>query len=1367
MFRILLPLLIVFCSLPLLAQDPPKVEMIERRNSAGQLVERYKTVDGKREGKYESWHDNGKQAQVGEYEDGQQTGEWVSYHENGDVSFKRSYTRGEINGVAVSYYKSGAKRIEGTFAEGYAEGPWTEYYENGKVSTQGEAYTSWHNELYGPKKTGPWKWYHENGVLSLEGSYEQDILTGHAISYYNNGNKRIECDFIDGYAKGEWIEYYASGQVSARGEAYTSWHNQLYGAKKTGPWKWYHENGVLSLEGSYEQDILTGHAISYYNNGNKRIECDFTDGYAKGEWIEYHANGQVSVRGEAYTSWHNQLYGAKKTGHWKWFNESGVLILESPFVEDQMQGHAVRYYSSGEKQVECDFDTGYAKGEWTEYHLNGNVSAKGQASSSWHNQFYDPIREGTWVWNFESGQKRLEVPYVSNVRNGNLLEYYASGNLRVDCEFDNGSLTSTWTLYHQNEQIAAIGEAMGQKWDSHNHPIRTGLWAEYFEDGVRSFEGTYVNGNLDGPASWYHRNGQKSLLTEWIEGVMRGSWTAWHDNGNQRGHGYCYGASWDSPNHPLKQGPWAWYHGNGKKESEGRYVRDVKVGPWIYYDAEGRVKEVHNYINGESRAVSEAVLEDGSRIIRTSNPDGSSDTWKIDKDGNIVDHQHTLPPDKQKPSITYTDPDTGETTTLTHDGDGNTKITKGKTTKDEDGTTHTHEEDDDGTVRDITTHPDGSREFREVRPDGTVRESTRDKNGNIVRKQTNPDGTTTEYTLSPDGRKTRTLRDAEGNIIEEAERTPVGVETVKKPDGTEIRRHRNDDGNWVETTTRPDGTTSRVVRDKDGNIISRDDKWGEREEGQSLYEDVQGGRNWDQLTPEEQAGYADLENRMKENGQLDEARRSALEGDMRRRDEARADTDAALDEAGGDLQRKPATDGAKKPEGGFTMDELGIAAKALELALRMPDVPFEQIQEDLKNAIDSKDKAKIAELLAQDRNSLPNWLEKNSDIAQKWTQAVKSGGSAIASALAVSKAVDHLFKGEYGAALEEFAGANASAFGAIPPDTMTRIERELGRNPANYASALKSLIAFGREVSRPLADGESRNYGKLAKDGIEFMVNAWKALPEEQRNHLLERNLPSMRKLLEHMDGGVRGSAVKRSGVVMGLVDSAPEVFKLLSEWGGENDVANITALTQKVGPKVIGMLVQAGTRSETAGAAAEFMAQLGTDYMAHLGNDAREAAKAAMLQAGTEANSYANLRNTMRNLAQKAGMSPRDAEQYEFLSNLVSGHESRLVLGDMRRAKDVLGVHEAMQAWRRVDTDLGKQAGAVGFFYGGLVDKKSRSSADERAYQIWKTNQVNNARRTAAHIKSILPDYAPGSAAHKFLSHWKNDLEGMVRTFG
>ncbi|MEE9312758.1 MAG: hypothetical protein V3V10_10160, partial [Planctomycetota bacterium] len=677
------------------------------------------------------------------------------------------------------------------------------------------------------------------------------------------------------------------------------------------------------------------------------------------------------------------------------------------------------------------------------------------------------------------------------------------------------------------------------------------------------------------------------------------------------------------------------------------------------------------------------------------------------------------------------------------------------------------ESDDDGTEREIIERPNGELEYKETRADGRVRESKRDKDGRLTRKQTNPDGTTVEYSKETDGRKTRTKRDAQGNIIEEAERNPAGVETTKKPDGTTTRRHKNGDGNWVETTERTDGTISRVVRDSKGNVVSRDDKWGKRDAGQSLYEDVQGGRGWKELSDEDRSRYADTESKLKNNGQFEEIRKNAGDAEIKARDEARAKTDEALSTVEADLKKKPISLTAKRRKQAENRDKFGKAAKALELALRMPDIPFEQIQSDLEKALGDKDKDKLAELLDQDRNSLPGWLNKNPDVAKKWTQAAKSGGSAIASALAVSKGVDHLFKGEYGAALEEFAGGLGSAFGAIPPATMAKIEKELGRNPAQQALALKNLISFGREASRELKQGESRNYGKLFKEGVGFIVNGYKSMPEAQRKHFMERNMSGMSKWLKKLDQGVGKSSVKRSSALMAFVDSAPAVYKLVSEWGGRNDAANITNLAKTVGPKAIGMLVQASTRSETAGQAAEFVAQLGADYMAHLGNEARIAARAALSQTENNSRAYTHMRDAIRAQAVKAGMTHRDAEQYETVANLVSGHRGKLVLSDMRHKKDLLGMREAMQAWRRVGKDLKGSSGSVGHFYGALTDKKSRNADDESAYVRWKQNQVNTARRTATHIGVILSEYSRDSSAYQYLSAWKHDLDGMVRTFG
>jgi hypothetical protein len=776
-------------------------------------------------------------------------------------------------------------------------------------------------------------------------------------------------------------------------------------------------------------------------------------------------------------------------------------------------------------------------------------------------------------------------------------------------------------------------------------------------------------------------------------------------------------------------------------------------------------------VNEGGGDIAESKREDGTRVIRTSNPDGSSDTYTFDKDGKLVDSKHELPLDKQKAYVQYTDPDTGETITITHDKDGSPTTTRGRTTKDADGTSHTTEIDDDGTTRDITERPDGSRDVVETWPDGTVRHTERDKDGHITRTRSNPDGTVTEYQNHPDGSRSRKRTDSEGKLIDETFRDPSGVETTNYADGTSTRRHKDENGNIVETTTRPNGGKSRVVRDTDGNVISRDDKWGERDPGRTVYEDMEGGRDWDSLTEEEKKRYADREAVLKENGGLDEARLRAEEAAMRERDAARSETDMAAMEAANDLARKPAASGAEKKEKPVDIDKLSAGAKAIELALRMPGATLELIQNDLKLALEGKDKDLLAEMLKQDARGLPGWLAKHPSVMEAWEEKVKpkldQGASIIGAALAVIKGVDLAYKGEYGAALESFADASVAAFGALPADKLEELNKELGRNPAKYAAAIKNVISFARELGRERGPDESLNYGTLMKEGIGFMVNCFEAMPPEERAHFLERRLPTVRKWLEWADKSIGKSSVKRSQVLMAVIDSGGEIFKLISEWGGENDAANITSLAQKVGPKAIGMLVQAATRSETAGQAAEFVAQLGADYMANLGNEAREAAKGALRAAGEDANAYARMRRELNELAKKAGMSDQDARDYEFLSTSVTGHGSRLVLSDMRQRQDAVGVREAMQAWRRIENDMAHRSGAVQFFYDGLKSDKERRPEDEAAYQAWFRTHIDNARRTSAYVNTIIAEYGQGSAARKFLAAWKADLDDLVRVYG
>ena len=48
------------------------------------------------------------------------------------------------------------------------------------------------------KKTGQYIEWYENGQKKIECYYVDDILNGHYISWYENGQMWEECDYVDG-----------------------------------------------------------------------------------------------------------------------------------------------------------------------------------------------------------------------------------------------------------------------------------------------------------------------------------------------------------------------------------------------------------------------------------------------------------------------------------------------------------------------------------------------------------------------------------------------------------------------------------------------------------------------------------------------------------------------------------------------------------------------------------------------------------------------------------------------------------------------------------------------------------------------------------------------------------------------------------------------------------------------------------------------------------------------------------------------------------------------------------------------------------------------------------------------------------------
>ncbi len=93
-----------------------------------------------------------------------------------------------------------------------------------------------------------------------------------------------------------------------------------------------------------------------------------------------------------------------------------------------------------------------------------------------------------------------------------------------------------------------------------------GTYATWFDNGMREYEGSYVQGRLEGLATRWHRNGVKESEQYYAQGVRNGPRFMWDENGLLR--------------------------------KEEHFVDDKPDGVWTTWDDKGRIKAQQRYDQG-------------------------------------------------------------------------------------------------------------------------------------------------------------------------------------------------------------------------------------------------------------------------------------------------------------------------------------------------------------------------------------------------------------------------------------------------------------------------------------------------------------------------------------------------------------------------------------------------------------------------------------------------------------------------------------------------------------------------------------------------------------------------------------------------
>ena len=115
----------------------------------------------------------------GTFRNGKKEGPWVRYHDNGQLSSKRTYKNGEKDGPWVGYWSNGQLFYKGTYKDGKRDGPWVFYNEDGTVWKE---YKGTFKD--GTPVDGLWVSYHDNGRIHFEGTVKDGKEDGPWVYYH-------------------------------------------------------------------------------------------------------------------------------------------------------------------------------------------------------------------------------------------------------------------------------------------------------------------------------------------------------------------------------------------------------------------------------------------------------------------------------------------------------------------------------------------------------------------------------------------------------------------------------------------------------------------------------------------------------------------------------------------------------------------------------------------------------------------------------------------------------------------------------------------------------------------------------------------------------------------------------------------------------------------------------------------------------------------------------------------------------------------------------------------------------------------------------------------------------------------------------
>ena len=274
-------------------------------------------------GDYSVHAPDGRKVGGGRYDMGQRTGEWTRIYDNAVSVIAENSTRG-FRGPYTS---------TANFLDDELHGDWS------ITDAKERPIVLW--QFSHGRREGHWLWFNADGTTRKQVHFKNDQIDGDIVSPVGKDELKVLVAYVDGRELTRHLDHFSPRRIKSTGyhlkpreetSVQVNWWNGEMTSKvvrktgdldRHGEWRFYHPNGKVHVEGSYDAGKEVGRFVWYHDNGKKSSEGYFDAGKKNGHWQMWYANGHRKSAGT--------FVNGKHDGTWMSWHENGMPKLKAQY----------------------------------------------------------------------------------------------------------------------------------------------------------------------------------------------------------------------------------------------------------------------------------------------------------------------------------------------------------------------------------------------------------------------------------------------------------------------------------------------------------------------------------------------------------------------------------------------------------------------------------------------------------------------------------------------------------------------------------------------------------------------------------------------------------------------------------------------------------------------------------------------------------------------------------------------------------------------------------------------------------------------------------------------------------------------------